>query len=423
MNPLEEIKNTILDDRTKGIPGGVTPFLLGEISAQGWNVLREDLPLPLMLLKQSALENNTAVFRTFVEKHGLSFAPHGKTTMAPQLFHMQLEAGAWGMTAATIGQVQVYRRFGIQRILLANQVVGRSDIAYLAGELNRDPDFEFYCLVDSIGLVALLTDGFRAAGLQRPLQVLLEVGMPKGRTGCRSVEAAQEVLASVHAASDVLSLAGVEGYEGLIPCNENDAVERVDAYLAVVKDVLASIGTDYFSGRDEVILSAGGTAYFDRVASVFAEVDFALPVRKVLRSGCYLTSDSGVYGEVIDRIRAEGQIGELKPAIEAWSYVQSLPEPGLAILMMGKRDVPYDAGLPTPERRFRAGEWADVSACEITATNDQHAYMQVPDSVDLQVGDMIACGISHPCTAFDKWRFIPVVDDEYNVVDGILTFF
>ena len=424
MDPLAEINSTVLDDRSKGIPGGVAPFPLADIASQGWNVLREDLPLPLMVLKQSALEHNAATFKTFVEEHGLSFAPHGKTTMAPQLFHKQLEDGAWGMTAATIGQVQVYRRFGIQRILLANQVVGRSDTTYIAEQLNHDPDFDFYCLVDSVALVEQLAQGLRDSGLQRPLQVLIEAGMVGGRTGCRTTEDAKQVLDSIRMAPDVLALAGVEGYEGLIPRGEENAVARVDEYLAFVKEVLALCSVDNFAGRDEVIVSAGGTHYFDRVAVALNEIDFSLPLRRVLRSGCYLTNDSGIYGQVIDGIHKKGCIGELKPAIETWSYVQSMPEPGLAILTMGKRDVPYDVGLPLPQRRFRpGGEWEDASACEITATNDQHAYMRLPNSVDLRVGDMIACGISHPCTAFDKWRFIPVVNDDYDVVDGILTFF
>ncbi len=423
MNPLEEIASTILDGRTKGIPGNVEPFPLGEIAKQGWNVLREDLPFPLLVLKRSALENNAAVFKAFVEKQGLTFAPHGKTTMAPQLFHAQLEDGAWGITAATINQVQVYRRYGIQRILMANQVVGRANIASIAAELNRDPDFDFYCLVDSVPLVEQLASGLREAGLTRPLQVLVEFGMQGGRTGCRTVEAVQTVADAVRGATDVLVLAGVEGYEGLIHRDGDDDVARADAYLADLKDVLTRVGADCFAGRDEVILSAGGTNYFDRVGAAFQDVEFPVPLRKVLRSGCYLFSDHGVYGDVIDGIHEAGLVSEIKPAIEAWSYVQSMPEPGLAILTMGKRDIPYDVGFPVPQRRCRNGESADITACEVTATNDQHAYMSVPDSMDLRVGDMIACGISHPCTAFDKWRFIPVVDDDYNVVDGILTFF
>src|SRR5215469_11661926 len=144
MLTLTDLRTTLIDDRIKGIPGGTPPFPLSEISLKKWNVLREDLPLPLMVLKQSALIHNLHLMKSYLEERNLSFAPHGKTTMAPQLFEMQLSAGAWGITAATINQVQVYRSFGIERILLANQLLGPQHVAYAARELNRDPDFDFY---------------------------------------------------------------------------------------------------------------------------------------------------------------------------------------------------------------------------------------------------------------------------------------
>jgi D-serine dehydratase len=109
--------------------------------------------------------------------------------------------------------------------------------------------------------------------------------------------------------------------------------------------------------------------------------------------------------------------------------VQSLPEPGLAILTAGKRDLSHDLGLPTPQAAWpRAGRegrpapegWA------ITGLNDQHAYLRLDgagQAAPLEVGDRVVLGISHPCTTFDKWRWMPVVDDDYAVVDAIVTWF
>jgi D-serine dehydratase len=91
---------------------------------------------------------------------------------------------------------------------------------------------------------------------------------------------------------------------------------------------------------------------------------------------------------------------------------------------MGKRDCAYDYSLPHPEKSYRrATDERELRDCRIRALNDQHAYMTFPAGTDLKVGDMIACGISHPCAAFDKWRFIPVVDEAYDVIDAIITFF
>jgi D-serine dehydratase len=39
------------------------------------------------------------------------------------------------------------------------------------------------------------------------------------------------------------------------------------------------------------------------------------------------------------------------------------------------------------------------------------------------VGDRVCLGLSHPCTTFDKWRWMPIVDEELNVVDAIVTWF
>ena len=111
--------------------------------------------------------------------------------------------------------------------------------------------------------------------------------------------------------------------------------------------------------------------------------------------------------------------------MEVWGAVLSLPEPGLALLGFGKRDVSYDLGLPLP-RLVKSGTEAVRRVrgeASIFALNDQHAYMRLAAEEDLRVGDLVGCGISHPCTAFDKWRLIPVVDDEYRVLDAVLTYF
>ena len=92
---------------------------------------------------------------------------------------------------------------------------------------------------------------------------------------------------------------------------------------------------------------------------------------------------------------------------------------------MGKRDVAHDLTLPFPRLVFRPGVDRTPrplpDGVAVTALNDQHAFMTAPAT--LAVGDMIGCAISHPCTTFDKWRFLPVVDDDYRVVDAVTTFF
>ncbi|MCR8726053.1 amino acid deaminase [Frigidibacter sp. ROC022] len=424
---LTEIQNTILDARTKGIPGTVRPFPLAEIGARGWNLLAEDLPFPQMVLKRSNLDHNKKVFADYLTRHNLSLAPHGKTTMSPQLYAEQLEAGAWAITAATVPQVQVMRHYGVPRIVLANQLIGKTHLASIAALLNADPGFEFYCFVDSVAQLDNMARHLAETPLAQPIRMLLEVGVTGGRTGVRST-AEGLALADAMAAADPtrFRFAGVAAFEGVVP-GAAESLQPVIDYAQSTVDIAAALPPALLQGLDEFILTGGGSSHFDIMAECFATLKLDVPVRILLRSGCYITTDNGGYRSNQEAARNDPHRawkGELRPALEAWTYVQSRPEPGLALLAMGKRDVPYDAGLPKPLRRYRPGVgFRDVGAAEVFAVNDQHAFVRIEPSSDWQVGDLVASGISHPCTAFDKWRFMPIVSDDYTVIDGILTFF
>jgi D-serine dehydratase len=403
-------------DRSFGaVAGGLA---VGELGAQGFDLGRGDLPLPLLVLREAALAHNLEVMQRWCERHGVALAPHGKTSMAPQLIARQLDAGAWGMTAATVQQVAVMRAAGARRVLLANELVGAPEIAWLARERAADAAFEVYVLVDSAAGVAALERGLAAAGDAPPLPVLVELGGT--RAGCRTDDAALEVAAAA-AASPRLVLAGVEGYEGTLGADHDPATLRaVDAFLDRMAALAARLDRDgRFDGAAEVLLTAGGSSLFDRVAERLSGVDgLSRPVRVVLRSGCYLTHDDGQYA------RTSPLGGELRPALELWSRVLSCPEPGLAICGFGKRDAPYDLGLPVPRavRRDGAAPAAAADGLEVTALNDQHAFVRDPDG-DLRVGDVLVCGISHPCTAFDRWPLIAVAAEDDRVVGAVRTLF
>lgn len=424
---LDPILDTLLDDRTKGFPGTAQPLRLSQIGGMGWNLLAEDLPFPQMILRRSHLDHNKRVFADYLSEHGLSFAPHGKTTMAPQLFAEQLDAGAWAITAANVAQVQVMRHYGVPRIVMGNQLLGKEHLASIAKLMNEDPAFEFYCFVDSSAQVANIVRHLSGLSLPQPIRVLLEVGITGGRTGVRSQAEAMEVAEAMAAADPALvRFAGVACFESVVP-GIKDSVQPVIDYAQSVVDTAAALPPALYAGLDELIITGGGSGHFDLVAERFATLSLDVPVRIVLRSGCYITTDHGGYKAAQDTARADPHRawkGELRPALEAWAYVQSRPEPGLAFLSMGKRDVPYDAGLPMPQRLYRPGEgFLEMGEAEIFALNDQHAFVRIDPSSDWRVGDLVMSGIAHPCTAFDKWRFLPVVDDDYTVTAGVLTFF
>lgn len=406
------------------LPSASVP--LADASRLEWNLLAEDVSLPAAVLYEDRIEHNLKWMQAFVQEYGVKFAPHGKTTMAPQLFRRQLDAGAWGITLATAHQTQAAYHGGVRRVLLANQLVGRRNMTIIAGLLS-DPDFEFFCLVDSADGVDQLGRFFGEA--KKSINVLLELGVPGGRTGARDAAQRDAVLAALARYPDTLKLAGIELYEGVL--KEEDEIRTFLQGAVALTRELAAAGR---FARTPAILSGAGSAWYDVVAEEFAKASDAGFADVVLRPGCYLTHDVGIYKkaqtDVFKRNPTARKMGEgLLPALQLWAYVQSVPEPDRAIIALGKRDSAFDAGLPEPARHFRPGRDTaprDVAASEgwaITGLMDQHAYLQIPPGADVKVGDMVAFDISHPCLTFDKWRQLLVLDPQFRVKEVIETFF
>ena len=428
---MQPVADIMLDHKTKGMPGGIQPFPMAEIAAKGWNVLKEDLPLPLAVLKKSAMDHNAAWMRDFVARSGAVIAPHGKTTMAPQLFGQQMDDGAWAITLATPHQFAVARDFGFQRIILANQLVGKQMIRYVLDELKRDPALDFYCIVDSEANVAQLAAAAKEADIGRPLQVFLEGGWLGGRTGVRDLETGLRVARAVKAAAPHLALRGVEGFEGLTPADRGAAEAQVRSFLDFLVSLAQGCEAEGLFAPGEVILTAGGSAFYDMVIARFTHAGLKSPTRVITRSGCYITQDSTRYrrffSDITDRTPGANQGGGLLSAIEVWAYVQSRPQPDKVLLTVGARDLGTD-DRPVAETWFRPG--SNMGKPQpvppghlVTGHNDQHTHMTVPADSPLQVGDMVTFGIGHPCLTFDKWQVLVVVDDDYNVVGAVRTFF
>jgi D-serine deaminase-like pyridoxal phosphate-dependent protein len=424
---LAGIRAQRVDWRFKGLPDTVFGQTVGEVADARLDLFEDGFAGPLTVLDDAALTHNLSTMADWCARHGMSLAPHGKTTMAPQLFARQLALGAWGMTAANVSQLRVYRAFGVRRIQLANELVDPAGLRWLAAELDRDAAFEFCCWADSVAGVGLMTEALGAANPARPVDVLVELGAAGGRSGVRDLATARQVADAV-AASPVLRLAGVAGYEGALSHDTSaGALAVLDGYLGRLRALAIRFAEEgRFDGLPEVIVTAGGSAYFDRVADVLGRGWPArLRVRPVLRSGAYVTHDDGFYRHVspLGETSRLADAPPFRPALLAWAQVMSRPEPDLALLTMGKRDVPFDEGLPQPHTvRTRHGVLKPLTGCRVSKVVDQHTFV-VPDGGSLpEVGDWIGFGLSHPCTAFDKWRLIPVVAGT-TVVDLVRTYF
>lgn len=398
----------------------------GRETLLGRSIAGGEITLPAMTLRRDALEHNLAVMASLARRERFLLAPHVKTTMCPQLIRRQLDAGAWGVTVATVAQARVAVETGAGRILIANEVLARPDAAWLA---SVSPSVQILCLVDSVDGVRTLDAALSSAACRRPLGVLVEVGAAGGRAGTRTFAQTRDVAHAAGAAEN-LDLVGVEGYEGAVSSTRStDDLAAVDAYLDELRATTVRLADEgCFANGRSILVSAGGSKFFDRVIERLGHnADFGgRETSLVLRSGCYLVHDHGLYAAATPLGADVPESERLQPAVELWAEVLSVPEPGLAIVGLGRRDASFDHGLPLLLGVVSRDQQAlrhDVDG-RITKLDDQHGYLELdPGSAVLSVGDRLAFGISHPCTTFDKWRQVLLLDEQRRVAQVLSTEF
>jgi len=419
---------SLLDHLSKSFPVTAAPCTTEDIGQRQWQVLDDEMPYPLATLRTQALTHNLAWMQAWAQRKGVGLAPHGKTTMSPELFRMQLQAGAWGMTVATVHQLQLALEVGAQRCIIANQVLADADLDGLDALLSRHTGARAWFLLDSLAQLAMVEDWAQRRGSARRFDVLLELGTEGFRSGCRTQDEAM-ALARALADSPTARLGGVECYEGgLVQGDSAQMSDAVSDLVRRVRDVVQAIDAGNLWADDQLLITAGGSAIFDLVIPLLTGYPLRRPVQGVLRSGCYVTHDHGNYARFLHLVeQREGLKGSLQPALEIWAMVQSVPEPGLALLSAGRRDVSFDQRMPMPVRWAARGSHsieATPAHWQVQALSDQHAHMRFdPQGQAPQVGDRIALGISHPCTTFDKWRWMALVDDEARITGAISTRF
>jgi len=406
-----------------------TPLPVSD-SLFGWPLLTADL---------SALKHNAAVMGAACQQNGVLLAPHVKTHMSADLFKLQVQQGAWAATVAMPHQLRTVIDWGIrspdgvQRVLLANELVDPRDLAWLVTTLAEVRNLEVWLEVDSVAGVDLLAHAL-GGSVDQPITVeslklrglwplrlhpLVEVGVPGGRTGVRTAEQAADVAQRLN---DVgLPAAGVIGFEGLVASDPTQAARDAVASwfdqvvsIAEVVDQIASAAR--VEAQYPFVISVGGSAYIDVVLPRLGELGRERGWLPVIRSGAYLTYDSVHYKDLNPFSRLPGG-QNLEPAMALIAQVLSLPEPGLAILGAGKRDIAFDLDMPVPLwwQRIEADgtmglRQAFATPSGVKELNDQHLFLTTDD--DLQVGDIVGFGISHPCTQLDKWQILALTEGE-----------
>ena len=434
LTAVDQLRDERVDFRHKAMPPAFWGLSVAEVLEQAPRL--SQLPTPVFTLSRVALDHNRSVLADWCASRGLALAPHGKTSMAPQLWAEQLAAGAWGITLANLAQLAVARAFGVSRVVVANSVVSPLALRWIADQLTADESVEILVWADSPRTVELMHDALSAhaaqVGPRRPLPVLVERGAAGGRTGARDEETGVAVAKAV-AASPHLELAGVGGYEGaLAHTSDQEALDLVHAYVVDLVSLHHQVAGLVPDGRVPIV-TAGGSAFFEQVADALAPLADSDQARVVLRSGAYVTHDDGFYRSV-SPLGSEPRTGgpALRAAMHGWVRVTSQPEPGLALFDAGKRDLPFDEGLPEVQllrARETGGATTPLAGLTVTALNDQHGFLRFDPAGEAPVviGDELRLGLSHPCTAFDKWTLIPVVDDadadDPVVVDLVRTWF
>lgn len=380
---------------------------------------------PLIALDGSALEHNLRVMAEWCSARGFELMPHGKTTMAPALWQRQLDAGCTGITVATAGQLRTARSLGFTDLMVANVITDPQGIRYVAEEI-ADAGVTVISWIDSVAALERTEAALQGVEQARPLDVCVELGAMGGRTGARGLGEALE-LAHRIIDSPKLRLVGVAGYEGCLGHSRDVAdLTAVRAYLKELTELTVQLADDFEC--DTPIVTAGGSAYFDLVADAFETAMAEHPrIRWVLRSGAYLTHDGGFYRGIspIDAERVGGRDG-FRSALTGYASVVSQPEAGLALANAGKRDFPFDEGMPRPvSMADHLGASERPLAAEVRSLNDQHAFVSSVAGDEPAVGDVIRFELSHPCTSFDKWKMLPVVDHRAsgNVIDLVATYF
>lgn len=422
---IDALRRLSLPATTKGVPLDGRSVL--GVPAHRPRIFDAGVPTPFAVIDSAAFEHNVATMASWCARHDLELAPHVKTSMSPELVARQLAAGAWGVTVATAAQARVVRELEVDRIVIANEIVDPVAVRWIAQEVTRYPSLELLLFVDSEATVRLLDRELAVHGLDRGpgtrLGALVEIGHGHGRAGARSSDLAVAVGRAVDGSAR-LRLAGVAAFEGLFVVEPDGAARArrfLDHAVQIARDVRAATS---LADSEPMIVSAGGSAYFDLVLDSVRE-GLGSQVRVLLRSGCYALHDDGLYAAT----SPWGSIARgddsllLRSALTVWAHVISRPEPDFAVADAGKRDLAFDVGLPIPRWRWRRGERepSPLHGAEVVALSDQHAHLRVPPDVPLDVGDRVGLGISHPCSLMDRWRSLLMVDDHHRVVDVVHT--
>ena len=340
----------------------------------------DELDTPILIVDLDTLDANIGRMAAFFAAQPSSLRPHSKTHKCPQIARRQLAAGAIGITCAKVSEAEVMVDAGIERVLVANEVVLPEKIEKLAHLARRA---EVMVAVDSAANVAALSAACRTANAE--LGVLVEVDIGMGRCGVRPGEEAVALAEKVVAAPE-LRFDGLMGYEGhlVLVADPSERATKVREALAPLGDTCALLAD---AGIPAAIVSGGGTGTYDVTGTT-------TPMTEV-QAGSYVFMDS-TYGPVRS---------EFTPSLTLLTSVLSTTVRGGIVLDAGLKSISKEFGLP------RVRGLAEALPMRYLA--EEHAVMDIkdPDIVRLQPGDRVQFEPTHCCTTVNLHDSLYVVQN------------
>ena len=336
----------------------------------------ETIETPALLIDLAAVRRNIDLMSAFLEGRPIRLRPHFKTAKIPEIAQMQIEAGAKGITCATVGEAEVLADAGIDDILIANQVAAPSKTERVAELAGRVP--HLVIAVDSSDNVIELSDACSRAGTSLSVYVELDVGM--GRCGVRSYEEGFAVARAVIDAPNLV-FEGIQAYEGHLVTNPDSRIRG--------------------DGVRELFLQTGGFKNYLQ--------DNGVPVKEVSGGGTgtyALTGAGDLYTELQagSYIYMDGKYDKLGLPFEYALFVLGMvisKGPGSAVLDMGLKSVSTDNGYPLAIGLEESGMRLSEEHCTLEDPFDR-----------LKVRDTVLFIPSHCCTT------INIYDMAYGIRDG-----
>ena len=435
----KQILNTKIDSKTKGVYE-ITKIKVRDIPRKKWNIFQDNVQFPILTLRESTFKKNIVSMSNYAKHNGVVLAPHCKTSMCPQILKKLNDLNYWGFTAANNQQLSMLLEMGIKKIIIANLITNKSNIINLFRLIEKyGYAKKVYLCVDSIFGVNLLKYLSIQSKFKGKLRILIETGFKHSRNGIRDLNTLKILAKNINKLPSNLMLCGVLFYEGAIrEKNYNKTITKVNKFINFSLNSFEYLLKNKFFSNEELILSGGGSEYFDLVSKSFQKYKNLENIKLVIRPGSFIAYGHGYYSQRLANIDKRGGLSinnkNIKatdlfhPSLELWAYIISMQDRNRAILNFGKRDVHFDLGYPIPLAIYRKEKlirkiYDTEIQCKIYKMSDQHAFLFYPNHLNIQIGDLIKFGITHPCVTIDKWDFFYMIDKKHTIIEGLKTFF